>query len=237
MVKNIRVSTRPDYITDEILEMLKKYNVEVIELGVQSMDDEVLKIAKRGHTAKDVRKASCLIKKYKFKLGHQIILGLPKSDLEKEIYTINECVKLKPKYLRIYPLYTLEESKLYEMYKNGEYKLIPLDEMVKRASIIYQIAIKNGINVIRIGLQTTEEINESNKSILGPVTNNYRELVLSNISKDMVMDILKKKLKNGKNVVIYIPKNQINFVVGYKRKNIKEYEKEFKVKVICKGIN
>ena len=234
-VKNIRISTRPDYITNEILTLLKKYNVKVIELGVQSMSDTVLEKAKRGHTSQDVINASKMIRKFGFDLGHQIILGLPESTLDTEIFTIKECIKLKPKYLRIYPLYILKESKLFEMYEKNQYFPIELNDMVLRASKIYKIAIKNKLNVIRVGLQTTEEINQSNNEIKGPVTNNYRELVLSNIAKEEVIEKIKKYENSKKNIVIIVPKEQINFVVGYKRENISKFENIIKGKVIVKS--
>ena len=116
-VDSIRLSTRPDYIDEDILTMLKEYNVGTIELGVQSMDEKVLNYAKRGHTASDVIFASKLIKKYGIKLGHQIMIGLPNSTLETELYTIRECLKLGPTQLRIYPVYVIEDSELYDMYK------------------------------------------------------------------------------------------------------------------------
>ena len=103
-IDSIRISTRPDYITDEILEIMVKYNVKTIELGVQSMNDDILDYSKRGHTREDVVKASNLIHKYGIRLGHQIMVGLPNSTLEDEVYTIKECLKLKPSQLRIYPV-------------------------------------------------------------------------------------------------------------------------------------
>ena len=159
LVDSIRISTRPDYITELILKILKQKNVKVIELGVQSMDDEVLKASKRGHTSDAVVKASNLIRKYGFVLGHQIMVGLPLSSEEKEIETMKKCIELKPSIVRIYPVYVLKESKLWEMYETKEYVPLSLEEAVKRASKLYEMCINNNINVIRIGLQTTEEIN------------------------------------------------------------------------------
>ena len=190
LVKNIRISTRPDYIDENILSFLKKYNVEIIELGVQSMSDDVLLASKRGHTVEDVVKASKLIKAYGFTLGHQIMVGLPQSTEGKEIYTIKQVIDLKPSILRIYPVYVLKDSKLYDMAKSLEYIPLTLKEAVKRTANIYKIAVEANINVIRIGLQTTEEINSKNTEILGPVCDNYRERILSYISKEEIEDIL-----------------------------------------------
>jgi histone acetyltransferase (RNA polymerase elongator complex component) len=194
LVKNIRISTRPDYIDENILSFLKKYNVKIIELGVQSMADDVLLASKRGHTAEDVIKASKLIKSYGFTLGHQIMVGLPQSTEEKEIYTIQQVIDLKPSILRIYPVYVLKDSKLYDMAKDLEYIPLTLKEAVKRTAKIYKIAIEANINVIRIGLQTTEEINSKNTEILGPVCDNYRERILSYISKEELEALILKKI-------------------------------------------
>ena len=115
-VDSIRLSTRPDYISPKILSLLKKYNVKTIELGVQSMSDKILEISKRGHTKNDVIRAARLIHLYGIDLGIQIMVGLPGSYLDTEVYSIKKVLKLNPKCLRIYPVYVLKDSKLYEMY-------------------------------------------------------------------------------------------------------------------------
>ena len=243
LVKNIRISTRPDYIDENILSFLKKYNVGIIELGVQSMADDVLIASKRGHTAEDVVKASKLIKSYGFTLGHQIMVGLPQSTEEKEIYTIKQVIDLKPSILRIYPVYVLKDSKLYDMAKSLEYTPLTLKEAVKRTANIYKMAVDANINVIRIGLQTTEEINSKNTEILGPVCDNYRERILSYISKEEIETlILKKNIKkiNGKDIRVVLPKNthtynlQVNYIVGQKRENIQYFSEKYNVNIKIK---
>ena len=224
-VESIKLSTRPDYINEENLELLKRYRVRCIELGVQSMADDVLYASKRGHTAQDVKVASKLIKKYKFELGHQIMIGLPNSTEEKEIYTIKECLKLKPDVIRIYPVYVLKDSKLYDMAINKEYMPLTLEEAIERTKKVYEECVKHKVNVIRIGLQTTEEINEDNMNILGPVCDNYKERILSSIAKD---ELCKKvsKLKKYNKVNIIVPEKTKNFVIGNKKENIEYFEKE-----------
>ena len=236
LVKNIRISTRPDYITEDILKMLKKKRVSVIELGVQSMEDEVLIAAKRGHTSEDVIAASKLIKKYNFKLGHQVMVGLPESNEQKEVDTIKKCIELKPDMVRIYPVYVLKDSKLYDMYESGEYIPLHTKEAIKRASKMYELCVKNKINVIRIGLQTTEEINTKNTDIKGPVCDNYKERVLANISKDLVIERLRKLKKNKKKdgLCIKTKNEQINYIVGAKKENLPLYESEYSGKVVIK---
>ncbi len=233
LVENIRISTRPDYISELILKILKQKNVQIIELGVQSMDDEVLEAAKRGHTANQVVKASNLIKKYGFTLGHQVMVGLPKSTLEKELYTMEKCIELKPEIVRIYPVYVLKESKLWDMYEAKEYIPLELEDAVERASAMYSLCVKNNINVIRIGLQTTEEINAKNLQIAGPVCDNYKERVLSYISYNSIKDKL-NKLKPNKQVKLVVSPKEVNYIVGNNKNNLHKYNSEYSGKVTIK---
>lgn len=233
LVENIRISTRPDYISELILKILKQKNVHTIELGVQSMDDEVLTTAKRGHTSADVEKASKLIKKYGFKLGHQVMVGLPNSTLEKEIETMKKCIELGPKIVRIYPVYVLKESKLWDMYENEEYTPLELEDAVRRASAMYCLCVENNINVIRIGLQTTEEINSKNIDIAGPVCDNYKERVLSYISYNNVKNKL-EKIKPNKEVEIVTNPKEVNYIVGNNKSNLHKYNSEYCGKVTIK---
>lgn len=233
LVENIRVSTRPDYISELILKILQQKNVKIIELGVQSMDEQVLETAKRGHTAEQVVKASNLIKKYGFTLGHQVMVGLPESTLAKEIDTMKKCIELKPEIVRIYPVYVLQQSKLWDMYDNKEYVPLELDEAVKRASAMYSLCVESGINVIRIGLQTTEEINAKNVQIAGPVCDNYKERVLSYISYNNVKQKL-DKLKPNKDVKLVVSPKQVNYIVGNNRINLHKYNSEYSGKVTIK---
>lgn len=233
LVENIRVSTRPDYITELGLKILKQKNVDIIELGVQSMDDEVLFAAKRGHTAEHVVKASNLIKKYGFRLGHQVMVGLPKSTMEKEMYTMEKCIELKPDIVRIYPVYVLKESKLWEMYETYEYVPLELEDAVKRASAMYSLCVKNNINVIRIGLQTTEDINSKNLEIAGPVCDNYKERVLSYISYNNVKSKI-DKIKSNKDIKLVVSPKEVNYIVGNNKNNLLKYNSEYSGKVSIK---
>ena len=229
-VEDIRISTRPDYISELTLKILKQKNVKVIELGVQSMADDVLLAAKRGHTAADVVKASNLIKKYGFTLGHQVMVGLPKSTMETEIYTMNECIKLKPEIVRIYPVYVLKQSKLWDMYEKKEYVPLDLEEAVVRASEMYSLCVKNNINVIRIGLQTTEEINSKNIEIAGPVCDNYKERVLSYIAYKNIKEKI-DKIKKSKNIKIITSPKEVNYIVGNNKSNLDKLNSEYSGKI------
>lgn len=191
-INYIRLSTRPDYIDDEILSNLKFYGVDIIELGVQSLDAEVLLKSARGHSEDDVIKASKLIKEYGFTLGHQIMLGLPGDSFKKDIDTTKKVIKLSPDICRIYPALVVKDTPMEKMFDRGLYKPYTLEEAVNIAKIIYGMLIANKINVIRIGLQPTEEINDKNDVIAGPFHPAFRELVESSILNDIIVDNVSK---------------------------------------------
>ena len=160
-VQSIRISTRPDYINREILKRLKKYKVKTIELGVQSANDYILKRAGRGHTFQDVKKASKLIKWYGFNLGHQMMVGLPESTKLDEINTAKQLIKLKPKMVRIYPVLVIKNTKLEKDCLDGTYKPLTVVQAVEICKDLVKMFVKKNIDVIRIGLQPTEEISDS----------------------------------------------------------------------------
>jgi len=186
----IRLSTRPDYIDDDILKNLKKYSVDIIELGVQSMDDEVLLKSGRGHTALDVEYASKLIKLYGFTLGHQIMIGLPGDNINKDIETAKRVIELKPDICRIYPALVIKDTHMETMYREQKFKPYSLNEAVKISKIIYIMMISNKINVIRIGLQPTEEISEGNDLVAGPFHPAFGELVEGCIYNDLLYNVI-----------------------------------------------
>lgn len=189
-IKFIRLSTRPDYINDNILSNLKKYSVDIIELGVQSLDEEVLLKSGRGHTAQDVEHASKLIKQYGFILGHQVMIGLPGDNIEKDIETAKGVIALKPDICRIYPALIIKDTHMESMYIEKTFKPYSLKEAVDISKIIYVMMIANQINVIRIGLQPTEEISEGNDLVAGPFHPAFRELVEGSIYNDILYDLI-----------------------------------------------
>ncbi len=160
-IQSIRISTRPDYINKDILKRLKKYKVKTIELGVQSANDYVLKRAGRGHTFADVKKASRLIRWHGFDLGHQMMVGLPESTKLDEINTAKQLIKLKPKMVRIYPVLVIKNTRLEKDCINGTYKPLTVVQAVEICKELVKMFVKKNIEVIRIGLQPTEEISES----------------------------------------------------------------------------
>lgn len=238
-VQSIRISTRPDYINKKILKRLKKYKVKTIELGVQSANDYILKKAGRGHTFKDVEKASKLIRWYGFKLGHQMMVGLPDSTKLDEINTAKKLIKLKPKMIRIYPVLVIKNTQLEKDYKNGDYDPLTLIQAVETCKELVKLFAKKHIEVIRIGLQTTDLIsdpkNEESEVVAGPFHPAFGELVESGIWKDTIVNKIKKLNVKVQEVIVKVNPQDVNNVIGHGKQNIKELKEIYDVDLIVKS--
>jgi histone acetyltransferase (RNA polymerase elongator complex component) len=227
-VNGIRMSTRPDYINDDILEFLSNYKIDLIELGVQSLDEEVLVNTNRGHNALDVYRAIDLLKDYKVNYGIQTMIGLPGETIEKVIDTANEVISLNPKTIRIYPTLVIKGTYLEKMYLEGNYIPLKLDEAIDIAAVLLKLYNKNSINVIRLGLQPTENLIIGKDLIAGPFHPSFRQLVESKVFCDKIIDCINKlNLKADSNLFIYANKKVISNVVGMNKKNIKVIKKTF----------
>ena len=208
----IRISTRPDAIDSEVLTLLKGYGVTAIELGAQSMNDEVLSSNRRGHTVVDVVKASNLIKDYGFSLGLQMMTGLYKSTREIDLETAKSIIALKPDTVRIYPTIVFEDTYLGELFKSGDYKPQSLEEAVELTVKLLKMFLDADIPVIRTGLHT---INEE-KYLSGPWHPAFRELCDSRV----YLENAKNALNEKGDYIIYVGRGSISKMSGQKRKNI-----------------
>lgn len=237
-VESIRVSTRPDCINKEILKRLKKYKVKTIELGVQSANDYILKRANRGHTFEDVKKASKLIRWYGFKLGHQMMVGLPESTRIDEINTAKALVKLKPKMVRIYPVLVVKNTKLEEEYEQGIYEPLSVVQAVEICKEIVRIFADKKIDIIRIGLQSTDEIsdpqNEKSEVVAGPYHPAFRQLVESGMWYDAIVGKIKKLNVKVKKVQVTVNPIDANNVIGHKKENVQKLKDTYDVDLILK---
>ncbi len=237
-VGSIRISTRPDYINKNILKILKKYHVNTIELGVQSSNDYILKKTKRNHTFEDVKMASKLIRRYRFTLGHQMMIGLPESTEIDEINTAKDLIRLKPKMVRIYPVLVIKGTQLEKEYKDGEYKPLTVEQAVERAKTVTYMFRKKHINVIRIGLQNTEEITDPKDSksevVAGPYHPAFRQLVEAGMWYDSIAEKIKNINTKVKTIEIRVNSEDINNVVGHKKENITKLKDIYDLDVIVK---
>lgn len=214
----IRISTRPDCIDDEILTLLKSYKVTSIELGAQSMCDDVLCSNDRGHTAEDVRIASKLIKEYGFSLGLQMMTGLYMSNDDKDIYTADEFIALSPDTVRIYPTITMKNTRLAQLYYDGEYVPQTLDNAVDLcAKLLYKFT-KNNINVIRLGLHYSDSLEKD--MVAGPYHPAFRELCESKILLNKFLSLAKNFDKNE--ITVKINPKCVSKFVGNEKGNIKK---------------
>ena len=237
-VHSIRLSTRPDYISADILSLLNEYSVKTIELGAQSMDEGVLIKSGRGHTAQDVIDSSNLIREAGFNLGLQVMLGLPGDSQEKCIETAEQIVALQPQDIRIYPTLVIKDTELAELFKTGKYEPLSMETAVLWAKDIYRIFEKAGLNIIRVGLHPSEELTNSKSLLAGPYHQSFRELVLTELWKDRFLE--KLEFSKTKSLLIYVAAPELNHAIGYNSSNKKMLEERFeavKIKIDQKLIN
>ncbi len=228
-VDGIRLSTRPDCISSEILDELKEYGVTAIELGVQSMDDDVLTRSGRGHLSMDVRDAVELIRKYPFELGLQMMTGLPGDTYEKSLKTAREIADLKPDTVRVYPTLVIRDTALCTMLENGLYTPFSLEETVELLADIKQIFDAEGVRIIRMGLQTTDEISPGAAVVAGPYHAAIGELAENRIFYKKLLHILDGYPEDEAKVLCN--PSDISKVIGHKRSNAQKIYKEYKIKI------
>lgn len=220
-VQGIRLSTRPDYISWEILDRLNRYGVTSIELGVQSMDEEVLKASGRGHTREDVFQAVKLIREYPFQMGLQMMTGLPKDTPEKSIQTAQALIRLNPDHVRIYPTLVIQDTQLERLYNMGKYRPQTVEEAVnvcKRLLILFEAA---NIPVIRMALAVTEEISPDGAVVAGPFHPAFREMVEAAVYYDKIKRIIGDR--QGE-VLIGVNDREISKAIGNQQENKRKFK-------------
>ena len=212
--ESIRISTRPDCIDSENLGILKKYHVKTIELGVQSLDDEVLKASCRGHTAADSLNAVKMIQNAGLDAGMQMMCGLPQDSREKDIDTAKKIISTGCKEVRIYPVCVIGGTKLASMYENGIYSPLSLDEAVDTCAILCKMFEDAGVSVLKCGLHS------DSGSIAGPFHPAFGEMVRS----QMFFDEITAKFKRGSALEIICSNRFISIAKGNKSKNSRLFE-------------
>lgn len=214
----VRISTRPDCIDEEILSVLKDYRVTAVELGAQSMSDEVLRLNRRGHTAEDVRTAAQKIQKAGIALGLQMMTGLYGSTPDLDRKTAQEFVKLHPDCVRIYPTVVLEHTALGALYKNGTYVPQTLEEAVPLCAELLEKFSENHIPVIRLGLHSGGNVEEG--FLAGAYHPAFRELCEGEI-------YLRKMLSAFENLpklctyTVSVPQKSLSKAKGQQKRNEK----------------
>ena len=228
-IDSIRISTRPDALDEETLSLLKEYRVKTVEVGVQSMINEVLSLAHRGHRAEDTVSATLRLKQWGFEVGLQLMIGLPGDTCDRFLQTLDRVIELKPDFVRIHPTLVLKGAPLEILWRDGGYSPLHLDEAVqwlKRGVLRLE---NSSLPVARIGLQPTQELEMD--FLAGPYHPALRQLVDSAIFFDMATSLLQNSQKNGQALFLCHPK-EISNLRGQKNENISRLKKHFKLSEI-----
>jgi len=221
-IDSIRISTRPDFIDPDILGFLKARGVSTIELGIQSMDDEVLLAAGRGHSAGDSIRACELVKLEGFKLGCQLMPGLPRDSSEISIDGAHQVAGLMPDFVRIYPTLVIEGTELAGLYSEGAFVPVSLDAAVELCADMVEIFREKGIEVIRVGLQAEASLEAS--VIAGPYHPAFGEMVESAIFLKKVRSQVDSIGENGKGLTLAVSPRDESALRGQKNRNMKRLE-------------
>lgn len=215
LIKGIRLSTRPDNIDRSIVEILKEYGVTTVELGVQSLDTKVLELSERGYGKEEVERAVKLLKEFNISVGIQIMPGLPGSSFKKDLETVDEVLKMRPDFARVYPTLVINDTKLEKMYKNGEFSPLSLDEATELSAIAIAKLELSGIKIIRVGLQPSDDIRQEGVIIAGPFHPAFRELSESYLYKTFFLTMI----KNSNKLEIEVSNREVSRVCGIKSSN------------------
>lgn len=235
LIDSIRISTRPDAINEEILEELEKYRVKTIELGAQSMNDEVLDALKRGHKAADTIRSAKMIKDKGFTLGLQMMTGLYKSTEKLDIATAEAIAALEPDFVRIYPTLVIKDTELLDRLEDGSYTSLDVDKAVHNLKRIVTIFEAKNIEIIRIGLQTTDNIQLGKDIVAGPFHPAIRSLTYEAIYLDIIEEYIEvNKITND--FTIASSKKVASYLSGSKKANRKKIYQKYKINYEIKGI-
>jgi len=220
-IHNIRISTRPDYIDNETLDLLEKYGVGMIELGVQTMDDKLLEKIGRGHSSRDVRHAVEKIRNYEFELSLQLMIGLPDETEESRISSWKKVLNLSPDSLRIHPTVVIKGTELEGIYRAGKYEPLSLGKSVQICTDMLIDSIKRKINVIRLGLQSSLSLQAEDVIIAGPWHPSFGQIVKGEVYYRMIETALRKLRVEKGPLEISVADKELNLVVGLKKRNLK----------------
>jgi histone acetyltransferase (RNA polymerase elongator complex component) len=232
-VDGIRFSTRPDTINERSLEIIKDYPVSTVELGVQSMDDQVLALAGRGHSALDTVRAFEQLKERDFSIGLQMMVGLPGDDETGALTTTQRIADLGPDFVRIYPTLVVANSRLAGWYKSDDYVPLSLEEGVSLVKKIYLKFIKAGIDVIRMGLQASEDLEDGTTVLAGPYHPAFGHLVHCEIFLDMAIAAIESANSLKETLTIFVNPRSISKMRGLNNSNIKRLQSRFKLTSIA----
>ena len=227
-ITGIRLSTRPDYISEHILDVLEEYRVTTVELGVQSMNDAVLAASRRGHTARDTEKAVELIKKRAFSLVLQFMPGMPKDTDETIFATAEKIIAMKPDGVRIYPCVVIKDTELEDLYLRGEFEPLSVEKAADICAVLIPRFEKEGIKVIRTGLHGSDLV-KTQSVVAGPFHPAFGEIVYSKIYLAAALSLLEKALPKS-DTVLYVTTGKTSQMTGQKRVNLEILNKKYGIR-------
>ena len=223
-IDSVRLSTRPDAVDETVLERLKTYGVGTVELGAQSMDDEVLRLSGRGHTAADVERAARLVKAAGFRLILQMMTGLPGDTEEKCLRTAGRLIALRPDGVRIYPTVIVRDTALCELWKVGKYREHTVEDAVRVCARLLPLFEAAGIPVIRLGLNPTEELSKGG-AVGGAYHPALGELVRSRIWRERARALLADAAPCSR-VTLRVHPTRLSQMLGQRRENVETLRRE-----------
>ena len=226
---SIRLSTRPDCVDRETVERLRRYGVKTVELGCQSMCDDVLKLSNRGHSAMDACRAAELIKSSGMELVLQMMTGLPGDSPEKSVYTARKLIELKPNGVRIYPTVIIKDTRLYDMWKDGTYREHTVEQAVELCAQLAEMFNKEQIPIIRLGLNPTQELS-SGAAAAGAYHPAFGELVYSRMYLKKAEALRRGYETEGAVATFGVYRGKTSIMVGQKRCNVNALKQRFKLK-------
>ena len=241
-VSSLRCSTRPDYINEEVLEILSRYGMKTVELGIQSMNNEVLSVSHRGHTAAQSEYAARLLVERGFSFVGQMMVGLPGASPESEKETAERICALGAVGARVYPTVVFRKTPLCAEAEAGLYRPLSLPEAVSRAADCVEIFRARDVKLLRVGLQSSESLSDPEEVFGGPVHSAMGELVESEIYKRKLVSLLQNE-KKAPCLRIFVAKGCASAAVGQNRSNKSYLCQKFgfrrvtveECEVLCKG--
>ena len=231
LFKSIRVSTRPDSLQEEQLHVMKGRGVATVELGAQSMDDGVLELSRRGHTVRDTVESVHLLKAHGFKVGIQLMPGLPGDSEETFLKTVDEVINLCPDMVRLYPTLVIKGTELATWYEENRYDPLSLDTAVR---ICHRSCVRleeRGIPVIRIGLMSSPTLLPGEEIVAGPWHGAFGFLVRSEIHQKKIASCL-PRWGVAEQMRLRVPPTEIPLVRGYKNRGLRLIEEKTGARVV-----
>ena len=225
----IRFSTRPDTITTDRLDILKDFPISAVEIGAQSMDDEVLALCLRGHSASDTQKAAELLHRRGYIIGIQMMVGLPGDNDAKAMETGKKIAALMPAFVRIYPAIVIRDSLLHRWYEMGKYAPLSLECAVSMVKQLYLLFKEKKIAVIRMGLQASADLEPGVSVIAGPYHPAFGHLVLSEIFLDKTSSLMVSADVSGKDICIRVHPKNVSKMGGICNRNIIALKEQFRM--------